>query len=163
MIRPTRSEDTPLLLKLAEATKVFKPQEIVALEEVLDDYFATTREQGHLAVTWEQGGEVLGFAYYAPSAMADRTWYLWWIAVRKSEQAKGIGGRLLQHAEEDVKRRRGRMLLIETSSLPHYAKTRAFYGRRGYEVVARVPDFYAEGDDRLILAKRIQFTQSGQV
>jgi hypothetical protein len=47
-------------------------------------------------------------------------------------------------------------VIIETSSQPHYGGTRAFYLRRGYDVVARVPDFYAPGDDRLIFAKRIQ-------
>jgi biopolymer transport protein ExbD len=38
MIRPTDPADTPLLLQLAESTGVFKPIEIQALREVLDDY-----------------------------------------------------------------------------------------------------------------------------
>jgi hypothetical protein len=48
-----------------------------------------------------------------------------------------------------------RLVIIETSSQPLYEPTRAFYLRKGYAEVARVPDFYADGDDRVIFAKRI--------
>ena len=47
------------------------------------------------------------------------------------------------------------MLLIETSSLPRFAATHAFYGKHGYTKVARIPDFYADGDSKVIFAKRI--------
>ena len=40
MIRPTVPDDTPALLEIARGTGVFKPLEIVALHEVLDDYHA---------------------------------------------------------------------------------------------------------------------------
>jgi ribosomal protein S18 acetylase RimI-like enzyme len=46
-------------------------------------------------------------------------------------------------------------MVIETSSQPSYHPTRAFYRRRGYDEVARVKDFYSDGDDRVIFAKRI--------
>jgi ribosomal protein S18 acetylase RimI-like enzyme len=153
MIRPTEPEDTPRLLEIARGTGVFKPAEIVALEEVLDDYHASNRDAGHRAVTLEGGG-TLGFAYYAPASMTDRTWYLWWIAVAKTTQARGLGSELLRAAEEEVDREGGRMLLIETSSLPHYEPTRRFYLKHGYEETARLRDYYADGDDLVVFRKR---------
>src|SRR5689334_21829893 len=90
MIRATVPADTPALLVLAEGTGVFKPLEIEALREVLDDYHASPGH--HRCVTAEQDGTIVGFAYYAPAAMTDRTWYLYWIAVGKSLQAHGLGG-----------------------------------------------------------------------
>ena len=86
MIRPTVPADTPALLALADGTGVFKPLEIQALNEVLDDYHAQNHGQGHRSATFEQDSSVAGFAYVAPAAMADRTWYLYWIAVRKQIQ-----------------------------------------------------------------------------
>src|SRR5438128_1296244 len=65
MIRPTIPEDTPTLVALAEATGVFKPHEIVALREVLDDYHAENHAAGHRAVTYVQDDRIIGFAYYA--------------------------------------------------------------------------------------------------
>jgi ribosomal protein S18 acetylase RimI-like enzyme len=155
MIRPTTAADTPHLLKLTEGTGVFKPHEIDALNEVLSDYHATNHAQGHVAVTYERDGQVLGYAYYAPAAMTDRTWYLYWIAVTRSTQARGIGGTLLRHAENDIRHRGGRVLFIETSSLPHYEPTRKFYLKHGYETAATLGDYYSDGDDMVVFRKRI--------
>ncbi len=155
MIRATAPGDTPALRGLAEATGVFKPMELVALREVLDDYHAGNAAAGHRAVTWEQDGEARGFAYYAPAAMTDRTWYLYWIAVAKTLQGRGIGAKLLGYAEEDIRRAGGRLLLIETSSLPHYEPTRRFYHKLGYERAAVLADYYAYGDDMVVFRKRM--------
>jgi len=155
MIRPTVPGDTPVLLPLATETGVFKPHEIQALDEVLCDYHATNQRLGHCSVTYEDAGQVLGFAYYAPASMTDRGWYLYWIAVAKSTQARGIGGALLRHAEQEIRDRRGRLLLIETSSLPHYELTRKFYLKHGYDHAATIADFYADGDDLVVFSKRM--------
>jgi ribosomal protein S18 acetylase RimI-like enzyme len=155
MIRPTTPADTPTLLELTRATGVFKPHEIEALNEVLGDYHANNRQLGHVAVTYEQKGEILGYAYYAPAAMTDRTWYLYWIAVSKSTQAKGIGGKLLRHAEDEIRGHKGRVLFIETSSLPNYDLTRKFYLKHGYEVTGVLKDYYADGDDMVVFRKKL--------
>jgi ribosomal protein S18 acetylase RimI-like enzyme len=156
MIRATLPADTPLLLNIAEGTGVFKPMEIVALREVLDDYHDKVSEATHRSVTYEQDGRVIGFAYYAPAAMTDRTWYLYWIAVSKTIQARGVGGDLLQHVEEDIRKSGGRLLLIETSSLAHYELTRRFYLKHGYEQTAQMRDFYADGDDMVVFRKHFE-------
>jgi len=153
MIRPTIPADSPALLALAQGTGVFKPIEIVALQEVLDDYHATNHVLGHCSVTYEQDGQVIGFAYYAPAAMTDRTWYLYWIAVSKQIQARGVGGALLHHVEEDICRSGGRQLMIETSSLPSYELTRRFYLKHGYDQTGVLRDYYADGDDMVVFRK----------
>src|SRR5947209_14823950 len=101
--------------------------------------------QGHRSVTYVENDQAIGFAYYAPAAMTDRTWYLYWIAVSKQIQARGVGGALLRHAEDDIRHHKGRLLLIETSSLPHYELTRRFYLKHNYEQTAVLRDFYADG------------------
>jgi ribosomal protein S18 acetylase RimI-like enzyme len=155
-VRPTVPGDSPTLIAIARDTGVFKPIEIQALEEVLDDYHATYRDQGHLSVTGEREGQIVGFAYYAPAAMTDRTWYLYWIAVTKQIQARGLGAKLLAHVENDIRLRHGRMLLLETSSTPHYDLTRKFYLKHHYQEQARIADFYAAGDSMVVYGKRFE-------
>src|SRR5579883_3055943 len=96
MIRPTIPKDTPSLLQIAQGTGVFKPLEIVALREVLDDYHAKNHAEGHRSISYDHEGHLTGFAYYAPAAMTDRAWYLYWIAVDKTSHARGIGTKRFQ-------------------------------------------------------------------
>jgi ribosomal protein S18 acetylase RimI-like enzyme len=140
---------------MARETEAFKPIEIRALQEVLDDYHAHNSAAGHRAVALEADGTILGFAYFAPAAMTDRTWSLWWIAVDQRMQAQGIGGELLRYVESAVREAPGRQLLIETSSLPKYELTRRFYLKYGYSQIAAVKDYYAKGDDMLFFCKRM--------
>ena len=156
MIRPTRDADTDTLIEIADGTGVFKPLEMVALRELLGDYHAATDDDSdHRAVTLEIDGQPVGFAYYAPTSMTDRTWHLYWIFVRKTGQAKGLGSRLLRHVEDEVQAAGGRLLLIETSGIASYEPTRRFYLKHGYEQEATVRDFYADGDDQVIFRKRL--------
>jgi ribosomal protein S18 acetylase RimI-like enzyme len=155
MIRPTTATETKALVDLADHTGVFKPAEIVALREVLDDYHAHANAAGHRSITLEHEGKPVGFAYYAAAAMTDRTWYLYWIAVAKHTQARGAGSALLRHAEEDIRTAGGRLLLIETSSLPHYELTRRFYLKHNYERDCVLHDYYADGDDMVVFRKRL--------
>lgn len=161
-IRATVPADTPPLHTLAHATGVFKPHEMDALKEVLDDYHTENHAEGHRAVTYEKDGRVLGFAYYAPASMTERTWYLYWIAVSKQTQARGIGSALLKHVENDVRRLNGRVLFIETSSLPGYDLTRKFYEKHDYDREAVLRDFYADGDDMVIFRKRLIAAPGGR-
>jgi ribosomal protein S18 acetylase RimI-like enzyme len=87
--------------------------------------------------------------------MTDRTWYLYWIAVAADQQGRGLGGRLLDFVERDIRDQQGRLLLIETSTTPHYAPTRRFYLKKGYAQAATIPDFYADGDGLAVFAKRL--------
>jgi GNAT superfamily N-acetyltransferase len=156
MIRPTVPADTDVLVAIAQGTGVFKPLEIDTLREVIRDYHDKSDEGSHhTAITYEKDARPIGFAYYAPTPMTVGTWYLYWIFVDKNIQARGLGAALMRHVEEDLHKRGGRVLLIETSGLPHYDLTRKFYLKIGYKQVAVLPDFYADGDDMVVFWKRI--------
>jgi ribosomal protein S18 acetylase RimI-like enzyme len=155
MIRPATPADTDALVVLANGTGVFQPYEIVALREVLDDYHAANESEGHVARVLLDAGSIVGFAYYAPVAMTDQTWELWWIAVDASRQGRGLGTILIDAVESDLRDRRGRLLLIDTSSLPNYEPTRRFYLKSGYAQTAQIPDFYRDGDDKVLFRKKL--------
>jgi ribosomal protein S18 acetylase RimI-like enzyme len=155
MIRPTIPEDTPALLALTEGTGLFLPLDIETLKEVLEEYHELFAEEGHVCVTAERDGKIIGFTYYAPAPMTDRTWYLWWIVVAKDTQARGIGGQLLKHAEQGAKKGDGRLMIVETSGLGTYELTRKFYVKHKYDVAGIIKDYYADGHDMYIFSKRL--------
>jgi ribosomal protein S18 acetylase RimI-like enzyme len=97
---------------------------------------------------------LVGYACWGPTPATDRTWDLYWIAIDTALQGAGIGTILLEEVERRLVGQHARMLIAETSSRSDYAATRGFYERRGYTEAARVRDFYAPGDDRIIFVKR---------
>ena len=158
MIRPAVPDDTPALIALADETGLFQPGEVDALLlGVLDELHAGHLGEGHLAWVWadEEAGPPAGWVYFAPTEKAHGVWDLWWIGVAPARQGHGIGGDLLRSVEAHVRAAGGRLLVIETSSQTALEPTRRFYAKHGYAECGLVPDFYADGDGKMIYAKRI--------
>ena len=105
--------------------------------------------------------ELVGYACYGPTPGTDHTYDLYWIAVDPAAQGTGTGTLLLGEVERRLAALHGRLLVIETSSRPEYAATRAFYQARAYDEAARVGSFYAPDDDRVIYTKRVQAALAG--
>jgi ribosomal protein S18 acetylase RimI-like enzyme len=82
-------------------------------------------------------------------------WQLWWIGVSPERQGRGIGDQLLRFVEGRVREAGGKLLLIETSSTPALEPTRQFYAKRGYAECGTIPDFYGDGDGKVIYMKRV--------
>ena len=156
MLRPAVPSDTPALVALAADTGIFQPGEAESLSGVLDELHAGRLGDGHTAAVWvaEPDGPPAGWVYFAPAAMADRVWNLWWIGVAPARQGRGVGGELLRSVENHVRAAGGRLLVIETSSTPAFDPVRRFYAKRGYAECGRVPDFYTDGDDKVTFVKR---------
>lgn len=98
--------------------------------------------------------DLVGYACYGATPDTDRVFDLYWIAVDPGTQGAGGGTTLLSEVERRLHDVNARMLVVETSSRSGYDATRRFYERRGYHEAARVRDFYAPSDDRIIYLKR---------
>jgi ribosomal protein S18 acetylase RimI-like enzyme len=156
LIRPTTPADVPHLVPLADRTGVFKPLEIETLHGVFRDYFAEAHdEEGHRCFTAENDGAAVGFVYIAPVEMTVGAWELWWIAVDKARHGRGLGAELLRFAEAYARDYGGTIMTLDTSSIPSYDATQAFYLKHGYAEAGRIPDFYCEGDGKVLFWKRL--------
>ncbi len=157
MLRPPTPTDRPRLLEIAVATGLFAASDAESLlGSTLDALFAGTLGDGHEVVVAEgDAGACVGWAYVAPDAFAPDAWNLWWIGVDPPQHGGGAAHALLTHAERTAAARGARLLIIETNDQPALARARAFYARRGYGERGRVPDFYADGEAKVIFSRRI--------
>ncbi len=151
MIRPSTPDDTIALIAIADEIG-FQPNELEELSEMLSDYFSGDSDSDRFWLT-DDDNEPVGVAYCEPERMTNRTWNLQLIAIRPDRQGQGRGATLLRYVEQTLTARGGRMLLVETSGLPDFERTRAFYRKCGYEEEARIRDFYAAGDDKVVFRK----------
>jgi len=154
-IRPMTYSDKPDIMKLLHATPEFKPSEVVVAEELINSYLHDQYQSGYHILAAEVELLVVGYICYGPTPLTEGTWDIYWMAVAPEKQGQGIGSALMASAEGKIKEAQGRLVLIETSSVPEYEKTRRFHQHQGYEVICRIPDFYRTGDDKLIFQKRL--------
>ena len=154
MIRSTRPDDISALIALAVAAEMFPADDTSVLDTMFADYFGREFNNGDVCVTDDDGGPV-AIAYFSPAAATDRVWYLVMIGVHPDFQGQGRGTLLLQNVENALRSRKQRLLLVETSGLPSYERTRAFYFKCGYEEEARIRDYYEAGEDMVVFRKAL--------
>jgi len=85
--------------------------------------------------------------------MTEGTWNRYLIAVHPDVQGTGVGTAMLHHIEQLLATRGERVLLVETSGLDSFARTRQFYLKANYEQEARIRDFYQAGEDKIVFRK----------
>ena len=134
---------------------LFPPEGIADIEVTLDTFFAGTTDGDQWLVSSPES-RAAAIAYYAPERMTDGTWNLYLLAVHPQHQGQGLGAALVRQVEQDLLHAGARVLLIETSGVPDFAGQRAFYARLGYGEEARIREFYAPGDDKIVYWKLLQ-------
>ncbi len=147
--------DKPALMRILKNTPEFKPFEVKVAEELIDFYLSDGIKSGYNILLADDDG-VAGYVCYGETPCTVGTWDIYWIAVSQEKRGKGIGKMLDAAVETSIRKAKGRLVFIETSSTPLYDNTRKFYEARGYKQVARIKDFYMPGDDKLILQKKLQ-------
>ena len=157
-IRLIEPRDRSRIEEIVVSSEKFNQEEITTALELVDEALEKGEESGYLIVVLEVGKEhpaVKGYVCYGPTPLTHGVYDLYWIVTDPAVQGKGFGRRLLEYVEGDIVRRGGRMLLIETSSQEAYGATIRFYKRNGYELVARIKNFYRMGDDKLVFSKEL--------
>jgi ribosomal protein S18 acetylase RimI-like enzyme len=151
-IRELVPDDVKDLLKILRNTGVFKDYEIDVADEVIQDSLKPASDYTSFCAVNEDRC-VVGFVCCGPTPCTSGTFDLYWIAVDTAHQGSGIGKQLLLQAENFVKEKGARLMLIETSSTADYDNTRYFYLNNGYQQLASVPDYYRPGDHKIIYGK----------
>lgn len=155
LIRPMRATDAAPVRQFLEGTGRFHMGELCVAEEVIAAALNHPDTSGYNSLVAEADGDPVGWVCYGAAPCAKGTWDIYWLAVAESCQGRGIGSRLVGEAERGIRSAGGRLVIVETSGRADYLPTRLFYWRRGYVESARVPDFYALGDDKVIFTRAL--------
>lgn len=153
-IRGIEKKDRRRLEAILKAQEHFKPEEVQVALELIDIGLTQSGPEDYLfRIAEGPDGQILGYICYGQAPLTDAVYDIYWIVVHPASWNYGTGTSLLHQAEEEMKRWKARLLLIETSSRPPYEIPRAFYRKHGYEEQARILDYYEVGDHKLIFGK----------
>ncbi len=148
-----KAEDTLRVTSLVAGSGMFTPQEVDIAGELVSERVAKGRASGYDFILAEEGGALAGYACFGPVPGSDTGYDLYWIAVNADRQGQGLGREILARVEAAMRRKGARRIYVDTSSSAKYESTRAFYKRNGYKVGAELPDFYRDGDGKVIFVK----------
>lgn len=143
MIRPARAEDAGTLATL----------EFVAFGA---DAWSRGQVEGELTgarrhvLVAESDGDVIG---YAAIALAGDFADLTRIVVAESHRREGVASALLAALHDAAARAGAERMLLEVAE--SNVDARELYAAHGYTEISRRRDYYADGDDALVLARAV--------
>ena len=147
-------EDSDRIEEILESTGYFYDFEIRTALEIADQTIAEGMEgSGYFWLKVTDEDKVLAFATYGKNEFSTHSWELYWIAVHQDHRNRKLGKGLLKAIEDDIRKKGGKIIWIETSGRPLYLPTESFYIRNGYELQASLKDFYGPGDPKQIYAR----------
>lgn len=152
--------DKDLINKILRMTNFFNEEEIAVALELIDDHLEKgNRSDYNFLVAYPSNDHdaLLGYTCFGHIPGTHNCYDLYWIVVSPEYQNKCIGKQLLTKTEQLIKKDNGRKLYAETSGRQQYLPSREFYLRNHFIEEARLQDFYAQGDDKIIYSKNLSF------
>jgi ribosomal protein S18 acetylase RimI-like enzyme len=146
-------QDLASIRDIAQSTDVFHPWEVDIAVELAEERLTKGAASGYSFLFADCQGSTDGWVCWGEIPCTRGSYDVYWIAVRKSSQGKGLGRQLMLLAEQHIQLQGGRHIYLETSGRPDYLPTRRFYEHCHYRIAAELPDFYATGDAKVIYVK----------
>lgn len=143
-------QDAAAIGVIADQTELF-PAEM--LSDMMEGY--VSQRSRDIWYVGEVQGEVIAFGYCEPERLTSGTWNFLAIGVIPSQQGNGVGAQMMGYLERRLAEQGERVLLVETMGTPELEKTRMFYLKNGYEVEARIREFYEAGADKVVFWKHL--------
>ncbi|MBE0534142.1 MAG: GNAT family N-acetyltransferase [Phycisphaerae bacterium] len=154
-IRQARPEDRASVLGLLKRTDFFRPGELTIAAEVYDEAIAAGAGGDYQSFVAREVHETIGWVCWGPTPCTVGTFDIYWLAVDPDSQRGGVGRSLVHFAENAIKNRGGRLIVVDTSGSARYEPSRRFYEKMEFVKEGQIADFYAVGDDKVIYVKRL--------
>jgi acetoin utilization deacetylase AcuC-like enzyme/GNAT superfamily N-acetyltransferase len=146
-------DDVGRVRSLVASTGLFNAAEVEIASELVNERLNKGIRSGYQFVLAERGANLVAFACYGPIRGTQDAFDLFWIAVLPDEQRQGLGAQIYARAEAAMVKAGAKRIYADTSTSERYAGTRDFYEGMGFREQARIPDFYAPGDGKIIYMK----------
>lgn len=150
-VRLVETKDINSIKVVLDSIELF-PSEY--LEDMVSDYF-TNPETEEIWFTCTLNENPIAVGYCVPEKLTDRTYNLLAIGVKKEIQGQGIGKLMMKFIEKYLTDNKKRILIVDTSSDELYNSTREFYKKINYIEIARIKDFWNDGEDKITFWKKL--------
>jgi len=108
--------------------------------------------EGHYQIRFieNEQGRIIGVSSYVENEQQTGGYYWDYIAVHKNCRNQRLASMFVGEMMEYLKGEGARYLMTYTCSLDHYSSIRHLFNRIGFREIGRIPDYYFDGEDRLV-------------
>lgn len=147
-VRAAREDDLAAALALLDWEKGKNPW-LERVGEMLRHSIGSAKPDSTVCVA-ERDGELVGFGVYGLVSGTIGTGSIEGILVAPRSRRAGIGHRILEHAIDDLAKRRVRVVFAEVPGDPVLVRYRALLLSRGFFEESRIDDYYHDGVAQII-------------
>ncbi len=140
---------------LVARTGVFSAEEQAVAAELVETTLQQGAAAGYEFIFAETAGKLDAYACFGPIPGAPGRYDLYWIAVCPATCRQGLGREVLNRAEQLMINAGANRVYLDTAGRAAYRPTHAFYFSCGFGTVAELEDYYAPGDNKLIMMKEL--------
>jgi hypothetical protein len=159
-IRTINARDRIEIYKLVQQEDWFTPTEIEVMFDRIDTFLFESDQKKYCVIIMEdQKKNIQGYAVYGSEPETDRAYKIYRIVPPPLAKNNNILRTLLKFIEKDIQNKQGRIIFIELSSNLRYHSLYEFYTSNHYELTSKVKNYFAPGEDKLILTKNLNNLQ----
>ena len=157
-----RLSDIEAVRRISSSTKLFDHNDVEITASLAEEALELQqnpqwRDAAHdiRFIFAEQDGAICAYVCYGRIPDSDTAYELYWLATDKQFQGQGIGHLLLQQVIQLIRQAGGSKIYIKTEGRSGYHATHVFYNRCGFELEARLKQYYGKNDDCCIYSKSV--------
>ncbi len=155
-IRSIKPADRAEIYELMQQDTKFSSGEIQATLNRIDVHLFDTYQKLYIVIkAANDKNDLLGYAVYGADPNAADTYNIYNLVKSPLIGNNEILSQLLVYIEDEVKRKRGRIIISEISSNIYNEYYRRIYRRQNFKLSTKIKDFYSLGEDKLILFKNL--------
>lgn len=151
MIRPIIHSDLNEIKDVLDSCGLF-PSEY--LDDMIADYFENP-ESEDFWFTFISEEMPIAIGYCVPEKLTVGTYNLLAIGVSANHQRKGVAVEMMNYLEQQLRDKKSRVLIVETSSHEDQTAARRLYQKLNYSQEATIRDFWNEGEDKIVFWKKL--------
>ena len=153
-IREIKAKDRGSIYELMQQDEKFKSAEREAILHRIDLYLFDADQRLYSVIVAEDNlKELLGYAVYGPDPQANGTYQVYNLVHSPFVKNGEVLVQLLQYIENDLLKKKGRIIVCEISSNYQYKNQFETYLKNDYHLSSVINNFYSAGEDKLILSK----------
>jgi GNAT superfamily N-acetyltransferase len=123
--------------------------------DLLDAYLRNGESSNYQFMLLENDDTLLAYGCYGLLPLTDRRYHLHWLVVNRDFRGNGYGRILEAAIVEKIRGYGGLRVYAEFSERTQHRPVRSFYEKCGYHPAAVTPDYYANGDHKVLYVKKL--------